>query len=119
MAIEPRECARQEGVPAMSVDALLSRMALLQPGEYLFVLGAIYLGLLHALRHRWVTAAFMFGLVVLWLAFYQPVASYLKGLSADSFVEAQHFDLDEARFWWLTFSEGIYSHLRMIKLIFY
>jgi glucan phosphoethanolaminetransferase (alkaline phosphatase superfamily) len=103
----------------MTIDAVLSKFASLQSGEYLFVVGAIYLALLLALRRRWVTAAAVFGLGVLWLAFYVPVAEYLKSLSADSFVEAQHFDLDEARFWWLTFSEGIYADLSTRKLVVY
>ena len=79
----------------MGIDPLLSRIASLLPGEYLFVIGSIYLGLL--LRHRWVTAAFMFGLGALWLGFYASVASYLKGLSADSFVEAHTIDGPELR----------------------
>src|SRR4051812_34854479 len=97
----------------MNPHGLLSRIASLPAGEYLFVLGAIYLAILLALRRRWVTAIFMFGLGVLWLSYYVPVEEYVKGLSSDSFIEAQHFDFDEARFWWLSLSERIYSDLNI------
>jgi glucan phosphoethanolaminetransferase (alkaline phosphatase superfamily) len=103
----------------MNIHALILRIASLPADEYMFVIGAIFLGLVLAMRHRWVNAAFMFSLGLLWLAYHATVALYIKGLSADSFVEAQHFDSDEARFWWLSLRERLYSDLSMNRLMLY
>ncbi len=88
-------------------------------GEYLFFIGASLIALLLLSRRRWLGAALMFALALLWLGFHLPVSLYLESLGADSFAETQRFNLDEARFWLQTLKEAIQPDFSPKKFIAY
>ena len=101
------------------VEAFLLRLSLLDPGEYLFFLGAVFLMLALMLEKRWFASACAFAVGMLWLSFHAPVALYLKSLGTDSFTEANRFDLGEARFWWATMQEEFPPRIPKLKLVVY
>jgi len=88
-------------------------------GEYLFFIGAFYVGLLLLKKRRWIGAAAVFLLGIVWLAFHLPVSLYLESLGIDSFAETKNFNLEEARFWLQTLREIVYSELGLKKLVAY
>jgi hypothetical protein len=103
----------------MMFEEVLHKLASLDPGQYLFVIGSVYLALLLTLRRRWVLAGALVALAVVWQSFFGDIYEYVESLSADSFVEAQHFDRDEARFWLLTMRQALHADLSWKYLAFY
>ena len=100
-------------------ETTLARLASLPPAEYLFVIGASWLAMVLLTRRRWIAAAAVFAMGIGWLSLYLPLAVYLQSLSADSFVEANDFNFDEARFWFATLAEGLHPEFSRRKFLLY
>jgi len=101
------------------VEDLLSRLAMLQAGEYLFFVGAALLALQLLHERRWAASAVAVGCGLLWLSLHYSVSEYLKSLSADSFAEARDFDLQEALFWWRSLLDELHPMFPKLRLVLY
>jgi len=107
--------------PPLPEDRVAYLLFVLQDrlGEYLFFIGALYVSLLLLKKRRWIGAAAVFLLGIVWLAFHLPVSLYLESLGVDSFAETKNFNLEEARFWLQTLREIVYPELSLKKLVAY
>lgn len=66
--------------------------------EYFFLLGLLLIFWVQILKRRWILATISVLIGAWWLVFSESLVFWLTGLGADSFSEAQDFDLGEAIF---------------------
>ena len=99
--------------------ARLSEIFSTQQSEYLYLFGSgfVLAGLI--IKRYWLTAGCVVLIACGWVVYYESVSAWLMGLGADSFSEAQNFDLHEALF----FIPGLMSifvpFIAYRRLVFY
>jgi glucan phosphoethanolaminetransferase (alkaline phosphatase superfamily) len=96
--------------------AVISLLTLRYKKEYIFIFGTILFSiqLLHA--RRWIGAALIFAIGVAWSGYYGPLIVFVSNIGADSFAEAQNFDVKEAKFWIDTLSSSVRPEFNYGKL---
>lgn len=87
-------------------------------GSYLFYVGTTLISLQYLRQRKWVKAKIVFLAGLLWIAAVNSITGFFGNLGADSFHEAQSFDLKEAQFWLHTFwiQLGFSLHIRTFIL---
>ena len=70
--------------------------------EYTMLLGLLLIFWVQVSQRQWLRATISFLIAAFWLVYSESLVFWLNGLGADSYSEAQHFDWEEAIFFFKT-----------------